>query len=182
MAEPWKQLSKRYVFELKPHLKVRRDMVIRSDGKKVKYALLEYPDTAVIVAVDGEKKICLVRLWRYPLGLEQLELPMGSANSGEAVKTAAIRELKEETGIKVKKVTEIGMFYPSPGKSGGKAYVFVASDIDESEGEFDKTEITAVEKYSFDEIAKMIKAGTIKDAFTIVAMWYYEKALKTGRT
>ena len=179
MAIPWKQLSKKYVFELKPHFKVRRDMVIRSDGKKVKYALLEYPDTAVVVAADSRGKIYLVRLWRYPLGMEQLELPMGAANPGEAVKTAAIRELREETGIKAKKMEEIGMFYPSPGKSGGRAYVFVAHDIDESGKEFDKTEITAVEKYSFEEIAEMIRSGMIRDAFTIAAMWYYEKTLGT---
>lgn len=177
MAKPWKQISKRYVFELAPHLKVRRDFVLRPDGQKVKYAVLEYPETAVIVPVGKDGKVFMVRLWRYPLGREELELPMGSADHGEPLGSAARRELLEETGLKAREMKELGMFYPSPGKSGGAARVYMASGLSGKPCVSDKNEITAVEAHTSADIKKYIKEGLIRDAFTITAMWYYEQTI-----
>ena len=55
---------------------------------------------AVILAVD-EGHVLLVEQYRVPLGRNCLELPaglVGDESEGEAVETAAIRELEEETG------------------------------------------------------------------------------------
>lgn len=175
MAKPWKQISKRYVFELSPHVKVRRDLVLRPDGCKVKYAVLEYPETAVIVPVGKDGKIFMVRLWRYPLNKEELELPMGSADAGESLESAARRELREETGLAAREIKELGMFYPSPGKSGSAARVYLARGLSGKPCVTDKNEITGVEAHNLKEIKEYIKEGVIRDAFTIAAMCYYEQ-------
>jgi ADP-ribose pyrophosphatase len=72
---------------------------------------------AVIVAVD-DGHILLVEQYRVPLGRNCLELPaglVGDDNEGEAIETAAARELEEETGYRPAHVEAIGEFASSPG-------------------------------------------------------------------
>jgi ADP-ribose pyrophosphatase len=72
---------------------------------------------AVILAVD-EGKVILVEQYRVPLGRNCLELPaglIGDETEGEAVESAAIRELEEETGYRADRMTDLGFFHSSPG-------------------------------------------------------------------
>lgn len=59
------------------------------------------PDGVVIYSLYGEKrdKVVLIRQYRYPLGGYIYELPAGLVDEGEDYHTAAVRELKEETGL-----------------------------------------------------------------------------------
>jgi ADP-ribose pyrophosphatase len=74
---------------------------------------------AVMLAVDDGHAI-LVEQWRVPIGCMSLELPaglVGDEEEGEAVVTAAIRELEEETGYRAERMVELGRFHASPGMS-----------------------------------------------------------------
>lgn len=55
----------------------------------------------VIYAVleEDPSKIVLIRQYRYPVGDYLYELPAGLVDSGETIEQAAIREMKEETGL-----------------------------------------------------------------------------------
>ncbi len=48
---------------------------------------------------DDPEKILLVRQYRYPVGREVVELPAGLIDAGETAAEAAIREIREETGL-----------------------------------------------------------------------------------
>jgi ADP-ribose pyrophosphatase len=72
---------------------------------------------AVILAID-EGRVILVEQYRVPLGSASLELPaglIGDESEGEAVETAAIRELEEETGYRAERMTDLGHYFSSPG-------------------------------------------------------------------
>lgn len=74
---------------------------------------------AVILAVD-EGHVLLVEQYRVPIGAPCLELPaglVGDEEEGEAVETAAIRELEEETGYRAGQMVNLGRFHASPGMS-----------------------------------------------------------------
>jgi ADP-ribose pyrophosphatase len=74
---------------------------------------------AVMLAVDDGHAI-LVEQWRVPIACMSLELPaglVGDEEEGEAVVTAAIRELEEETGYRAERMVELGRFHASPGMS-----------------------------------------------------------------
>lgn len=61
------------------------------------------PDGVVIYSLYGENhdKVVMIRQFRYPLGGYVYELPAGLVDSGETYHTAAVRELKEETGLEL---------------------------------------------------------------------------------
>ena len=72
---------------------------------------------AVILAID-DGHVILVEQYRVPLGRNCLELPaglIGDEEAGEAVETAAARELEEETGYHADRIAAVGEFYSSPG-------------------------------------------------------------------
>ncbi len=48
---------------------------------------------------EDPEKIVLVRQYRYPLGDHLYELPAGLIDEGETPDAAAVREMKEETGL-----------------------------------------------------------------------------------
>lgn len=59
------------------------------------------PDGVVIYSLYGEKRdrVVLIRQYRYPVGGYVYELPAGLVDPGENYHEAAVRELKEETGL-----------------------------------------------------------------------------------
>jgi len=72
---------------------------------------------AVIIAVD-DGHILLVEQYRVPLKAQCLELPaglVGDETEGEAIETAAARELEEETGYRPAHIEKLGRFASSPG-------------------------------------------------------------------
>ncbi len=59
------------------------------------------PDASIIYSLYGEKRdrVVLVRQYRYPIDTYVYEFPAGLIEPGEGCREAAVRELREETGL-----------------------------------------------------------------------------------
>ena len=74
-----------------------------------------HPDGVVIYTVYGEKrdKVVLIRQYRYPLDGYVYEFPAGLVEPGEDFNSAAVRELKEETGLDMEPIP-VSKIYSEP--------------------------------------------------------------------
>ncbi len=74
----------------------------RNPERKLKLYTKELiPEGIVIYAVTREEspRLVLIREYRYPLDQEIYALPAGLVDKGESAGEAAVREMKEETGL-----------------------------------------------------------------------------------
>ena len=88
-----------------PHLKlfqVRFDWLRNPrNSHMVKATILKAQDWVNVVALTPEEKIVVVKQYRFGSREITTEIPAGIVEPEEDSKTAAMRELKEETGYRV---------------------------------------------------------------------------------
>lgn len=116
---------------------------------------------AVILAVD-DGHVLLVEQYRVPLGANCLELPaglVGDVTAGEAVETAAARELEEETGYRPARVTMMGEYYSSPGMVSESFFLLRAEGLKKvGQGGGVEDENIIVHRVPLDEVASYMAA------------------------
>lgn len=67
-------------------------------------------DAAVIIAVvrgPDEPRLVLTREFRAPLGTYEISVPSGLIDAGESAAEAAVREMREETGLELVRVVHV---------------------------------------------------------------------------
>ena len=169
----WKRLSTKIVYK-NQWLQLREDTVIRPDGKKGKYGIVERPPVNFIIALDHKESIFFIKEYRYPIKKTILQLPAGTTDKNKSPLTSAKQELFEETGLKAKNWKKIGKFYIGPGHESISANVFLATGINTSKTEKmsqSKDEIILrVINLPITEIKKMIRLNKIECGITLAAL------------
>ncbi|NLZ24999.1 MAG: NUDIX hydrolase [Clostridiales bacterium] len=169
-----KTVKKNYVFKGKI-INVRCDDAVLPNGKPCTREVVEHSGGASVLAVDKDDNCYLVKQFRYPYKEELLEIPAGKLNFGENPYDAALRELKEETGLIAKKLELLTTLYPSPGYTNEIIYIYLATDFAQDEVCFDEDEFLLTVKMPFKEAVEKIYTGEIKDAKTIAALLMRDK-------
>jgi 8-oxo-dGTP pyrophosphatase MutT (NUDIX family) len=103
----WPVLQSRQVYR-NPWLAVREDRVLRPDGSRGRYGVIEVGDAVSIVALS-DKAVCLVRQYRHAWSRDVWEVPCGGLHKGERPLAAARRELREEAGITARRWDRLGI-------------------------------------------------------------------------
>ncbi|MGI6709895.1 MAG: NUDIX hydrolase [Bacilli bacterium] len=167
-----KQVKKKYVFMGKV-FKARDDEVALCNQKTVNREVIEHPGGACAIVVNKNDEIFLVKQYRYALSEMTFEIPAGKLEKNEKPLDCILRELIEEVGVKAKTINFLGEYYPSPGISNEKIYIFYTDDFETTKNNLDENEFLDVELIKISEVIEMIDSGKIKDMKTVVAVLKY---------
>jgi len=100
-------LSSREVYRNR-WMRVREDQILRSNGEKGIYGVVDKHDCAIILPID-QGRVWLVEQFRYTIQERALELPQGGWEMEvDDPEELARGELKEETGWPPRKMTCLG--------------------------------------------------------------------------
>ena len=89
-------------------LKVHYDTVELINGRTSWREVIRHPGAVVMVPIDDEDNIYLVRQYRYPYAKVLLEVPAGKLEYGEDHFEAAKRELIEVIGAEAREWMPMG--------------------------------------------------------------------------
>jgi 8-oxo-dGTP pyrophosphatase MutT (NUDIX family) len=120
----------------------------------------------VILPIVNQDSIVFVRAKRPVISDFSLELPSGGLMSDENPRYGALRELFEETGVKVDDADRLQVLPPKANSPNRNPYLIYCFGIDLSEAEWNQRlphdeEIYSVERLLIPEIIRMIRDGEI---------------------
>jgi len=156
------------------HEGVRFDLerlrVVGSNGKEVVREVVRHPGAVVIVGLDGEGGVVLIRNERPAVGATIWELPAGTLEPGEDPSVTAARELEEETGHRPERVEKLGEFFTTPGLTDELMRAFVATGLTQVGQNLDDGETIEPEVVAIDRVWAMVDSGELMDAKSVVAL------------
>lgn len=160
-----KTLSSRVVYE-NPWLTLREDRIERPDGSPGLYSVVEQPDFAVVIPVDGDG-FHLVEQYRYPVRRRSWEFPSGSFPSGV---TGTVAEMAEETGYTAARLTHLGRVDCANSMATVGCHVFAATGLTPGEPRREDSEQDMrAQWFARTEVERMVREGTITDGPTLSA-------------
>ncbi|MBD8078002.1 NUDIX domain-containing protein [Cellulosimicrobium arenosum] len=109
---------------------LRSDDVDLGAGGQVTREYLDHPGAVAVVVLDEDERVLLLRQYRHPVRRELWEPPAGLLDvDGEDARTAAARELAEETDLRADRWDVLVDYYTTPGGSNEALRVFLARDL-----------------------------------------------------
>jgi ADP-ribose pyrophosphatase len=149
---------------------LRVDTVRLEDGRTATREIIEHAPVVAMVPVEADGTVVLIRQFRLATGGVMLEIPAGIVDPGEDAVTAAQRELREETGLRAAKLTQIGEFFASPGFLTELMTIFLAEGLEPAPLDADEDEDIVIRRVSLDEAVRLVEAGEIKDAKSVAGI------------
>lgn len=179
--KPFRVISRRTVFRgYVSQLDVLQ--IQTASGRHVERELICHPGAVVVIPRIAKDRVILVHQLRIATGKKIWEFPAGTLEKGESPWRCAHRELQEETGwrpIRLKKLVE---FFPTPGISTEKMYLYLADDLRRSNHhEPDVDEELEVRTFSLAELDRMVTHGEIIDGKTILGFLLLRRYANTSK-
>jgi ADP-ribose pyrophosphatase len=150
-------------------------VVTRPDGRTASLQFVKHPGSVAILPLLENGDICLIHSRRLTVCETLIEIPAGTREPNEGPLETAHRELAEETGYRAAQMQELFTFYPTPGISDERMWLFVARGL--TPGNHAREDNEEIENFlvQWDEALAMIDRGEIHDGKTVVALLMYDR-------
>jgi ADP-ribose pyrophosphatase len=147
------------------------DRVTVPNGRTVTLDMVRHRGSVVLLPMQDEGRIVLIRQYRYALDRWIWELPAGSLDAGEDPAAAAARECEEEIGLIPGRVEFAGAWYPTPGFCTEVMNYYRLADLraprpGDPKAHKDEDEDIRVHVFTLDEARDMVRRGDIVDLKT----------------
>jgi len=140
-------------------------------GELMKRTVLVTPDWVNIVALDEQRRLVVVRQFRFGSADFTTEIPGGMVDPGETHAAAAQRELREEAGYSSQRWTYLGSVQPNPAFQDNLCHHWLAEEARHShEQELDGGEDISVAALTLEQLRAAIRDGSIRHALVLTAL------------
>ena len=144
------------------------------NGQRHEVAIVRHAPAVVVIPIDSDGNVVLVKQYRAALDRELWEVPAGSVDKGESEDAAAHRECEEEIGRVPARVERLGAWYPTPGYCDEAMIFFRATDLrpppKNSPHKPDPDEDITAQPFTLAEARAMVARGEIVDLKTAYAL------------
>ncbi len=144
------------------------------NGREHTVEIVRHPPSVVLIPIQQDGLVVLVRQYRPSLGREMWEVPAGSLDPGETPEAAALRECEEEIRLVPHRVERIRGLFPAPGFCDEELIFFRVSDLrppaPDSKRKPDEDEDIYVQAFQIEEAKAMVERGAIIDLKTAYAL------------
>jgi ADP-ribose pyrophosphatase len=159
---------------------VRRDLVGDPGGEATFWrVVVEHPGAVVVLAIDEDEQVLVLRQYRHPSGHRFVELPAGLLDHpGEDPLEAARRELLEEAALAADDWTHLNTIHNSPGISDERVEVYLARGLHDVPGrggfvpEHEEADMT-VHRVPFGELLDAVLERRVTDGPLLTAVLTY---------
>jgi 8-oxo-dGTP pyrophosphatase MutT (NUDIX family) len=162
-ANHWTTLNTTRIYE-SSWLRLIEDEIIRPDGSIGKYGVLQTRGGIGVVALTELQEVFLVAQYRYATQTYSLEIPKGAFTSFEADESpleAAVRELKEETGLVARSWEKLHTVHTLMGYSDDIVHLFLARELTSGDAQPDDVEEIELVRVPLERIVETIRKGVV---------------------
>lgn len=141
-----------------------------ADGSKQELEVVVHRGAVALLPIVDANHICLIKNWRYSLGLTLWEVPAGTIDPGESPEATAKRELTEETGYVAERIIALGSWWVSPGVLTERMHLFRCEGLTPGLTRHQADERIEPVVVSWQEAIAMVHDGRIEDAKSMLAI------------
>ncbi len=152
-------------------LQLNIERVMLPNGAVADLEIAHHPGGAAIVAVDVERRVCLLYQFRHAAGGWIWELPAGKIDHREPPIDTAHRELAEEAGVRASQWQSLGSYLSSPGVFTEVIHLYFATQLTPAPQAPEEHEVFRVEWRAFDEVLALAQSGELRDGKTLVGIF-----------
>lgn len=151
----WQRLSTEIAYDSK-YFRVKKDRVRIPDGSEIEWTYWDSPDSAMVIGMTADKKLVMIRQYRYMADQFVTEFPSGRIEEGETPQDCARREFEEETGYAAPgELMRLGSFYETYGQLNRQIHFFFADQVTAGKQKLDREEEIEPELVSFENAVRM---------------------------
>ena len=169
---PWRITKSELLLDRSPWMRIFSDAVQLPDGSLVgDYLRLESRGYVMVVPIDDERWIGLVRSYKKGVDAIDIQPPAGVLEPDEDVLTTAKRELREELGCEAASWHSLGTYTISGNYGAGKVHFYLAMGVHQTvepdSGDLEEQEVVWL---PMEKVHEMWVSGQMKQLGSVAAL------------